>query len=303
MEQNDVIIYSVKIDQTELIKQASELQTSIDNLVSEQKKLSESGEKNTATFQENASILRVLKREQADVNRQLDNSVKAFNASNGSISQQRANLSVLTKQYNDMSKEQRENTAVGGALQKQIKALSDELKKNESAIGDNRRNVGNYEGAITKVLGSFGGLGKALAGARTGMLGFNAATAANPIGALLALLIPIINAFLKFQPVVDATNVAMGVINATIEVLIARAGKLVDAFKALLSGDFSAAGDALAETFTGIGSAISEAAGAGAEYARTQKQISDQNQILAIQNAEAEKQITLSSPSLHECRA
>ncbi|KAA3438479.1 hypothetical protein [Rufibacter hautae] len=66
----------------------------------------------------------------------------------GSNNQMRAQLLSLTQQYNALSKEERENAEIGGVLQKQIRELSDALKENESAVGDNRRNVGNYAGSI-----------------------------------------------------------------------------------------------------------------------------------------------------------
>jgi ABC-type transporter Mla subunit MlaD len=110
----EALLFAVKIDQTDAIKQTTELTKSIQELTAVQKDLDASGQKNTEVYAENAAILRSLKKEQSDVNRFLDNSVKAFNAANGSINQQRANLSLLTQGYNNLSKEERENEQVGG---------------------------------------------------------------------------------------------------------------------------------------------------------------------------------------------
>lgn len=89
-----------------------------------------------------------LRKEQRSLVKQIDQVNKATNAAEGSNEQLRAQLGLLTTQYNKLSKEQRENTKEGRRLQKQTKALSKELKKNESAVGDNRRNVGNYTQSI-----------------------------------------------------------------------------------------------------------------------------------------------------------
>jgi DNA repair exonuclease SbcCD ATPase subunit len=78
---------------------------------------------------------------------------KALNSNAGSNDQLKAKLALLTKEYNSLSEEQRENTAGGKQLQSEILGLTEKLKGNEKAVGDNRRNVGNYEQAITSALG------------------------------------------------------------------------------------------------------------------------------------------------------
>jgi chromosome segregation ATPase len=87
-------------------------------------------------------------------NKEYANNKTVVDAATGSNEQLRARLSLLTKEYNGLSKEQRENSASGKQMQATIKTLSDKLKENEKAVGDNRRNVGNYEEAIKKALGS-----------------------------------------------------------------------------------------------------------------------------------------------------
>lgn len=58
--------------------------------------------------------------------------------------QLKAQLSILTAQYNKLTTEEQKNTKEGQALQKQVLKITEELKANEKAVGDNRRNVGNY---------------------------------------------------------------------------------------------------------------------------------------------------------------
>jgi len=83
--------------------------------------------------------------------------VKTYNkflkAEIGSNTELRAQLKILTARYNGLSEEQRDNTAAGKALGKNILDITNKLKLNESAVGDNRRNVGNYGAAVGKVLG------------------------------------------------------------------------------------------------------------------------------------------------------
>jgi len=79
--------------------------------------------------------------------------ITANTAQEGSLVQLRAQLSALTAQYAFLSKEEKANIEVGGALEKQIRETSDELKRQESALGNNTRNVGNYKDALGNIDG------------------------------------------------------------------------------------------------------------------------------------------------------
>jgi len=86
--------------------------------------------------------------------KEVDQYNTALNAELGSNEQLKAQLGILTKEYNSLSAEQRENTEEGQQLTTQIKDITDKLKDNESAVGDNRRNVGNYSESIQDALGN-----------------------------------------------------------------------------------------------------------------------------------------------------
>ena len=95
--------------------------------------------------------------------RELNNYKAATDTNLGSNERMKAQLAILTKQYNSLSQEERENTVAGKEMGKNILDLTNKLKQNESAVGDNRRNVGNYVGAlnnlktsILNVAGAFG---------------------------------------------------------------------------------------------------------------------------------------------------
>lgn len=86
----------------------------------------------------------------------------------GSNTQLRAQLGILTSQYNELSKVER-NSAKGTELRDKIKGVSDELKENEKAIGDTRRNVGNYSEAILDAAGKTGLFGGGVSQVTTAM--------------------------------------------------------------------------------------------------------------------------------------
>lgn len=71
----------------------------------------------------------------------------------GSIKQLRQQLNLLTRSYDSLSKEERENAQVGQVLLRTIKKQREEVFKLEQATGRSQRNVGNY----TSALGGLGG--------------------------------------------------------------------------------------------------------------------------------------------------
>jgi hypothetical protein len=302
---DEAILFSIKIDQTDAIKQTAELTKDIDALVAKQKELDAAGEKNSVTYAENAALIRGLKKEQSDMNRFIDNSVKSFNAANGSINQQRANLSLLTQGYNQLSKEERDNENVGGKLQKQIKALSDELKKNEGAIGDNRRNVGGYQTAIegaSKSLNLFGvDLGALKDGLETAKNGidftkksfssFNGVLKASFIGVILLLVTGLIAAFTKFEPIMDKLNGIFSGLNAVLDVFVERLTRVGRGLVEIFSGNFAEGIDMVRDSFDGMGTAMANNYTEAVKLAQALDDLGDRQLAQIVINAEAKKSI------------
>jgi TP901 family phage tail tape measure protein len=104
-----------------------------------------------------------LRKEGASLQRQLLNTSKATNEAEGSNEQLKAQLGLLTQEYNKLSRAEKQNEKAGGELQLRIRSISDELKGTESALGNNTRNVGNYASA-------FDGLGLSIGGVSASML-------------------------------------------------------------------------------------------------------------------------------------
>jgi myosin heavy subunit len=72
----------------------------------------------------------------------------------GSINEMRKTLSGLTKEYNALSKAERESET-GTALQTKINSLSGELKTLEGGVGNFTRNVGDYTNKVYDALQKF----------------------------------------------------------------------------------------------------------------------------------------------------
>lgn len=129
-----------------------------------------------------------------------------LNSQEGSVDALRAQLAKNTKELNAMSAATRNNTDEGKALVTETKEISDKLKEMEKAVGDNRRNVGNYAESIQEAMSSTQGLSGATAAMATSLSGgvnilktFNATLKANPILAIVSVILVLISTVEKLM--------------------------------------------------------------------------------------------------------
>lgn len=182
---------------------------------------------NKSVKQLEGALLRVTQAEQA-LGANIQDIVKNYDASNKSIDQNRKVLNALTAEYNKLGKEGREKLAPS------IKQISDELKKQEGAIGDTRRNVGNYKEAITSAFGELKGFGgqlvsvgqniggavNAFKAAEGGVKGFGAALATTGLPLIIMGVNALTEAFSSFKPVADAVENTLTALSAGFRALI-----------------------------------------------------------------------------------
>ncbi|CAB4152332.1 hypothetical protein UFOVP606_5 [uncultured Caudovirales phage] len=141
-------IIKITLDVADSTKRAVELSKEIKSLNAEQANLRKSGKDTGLSFQQNKVQLAALTTEMRETQKTIKNLNIANKDNAGSNEVMRAQLSLLTAEYNKLSAAEREGTTQGIDTGKEIARLSSELKKNESAVGDNRRNVGNYGDAL-----------------------------------------------------------------------------------------------------------------------------------------------------------
>jgi len=156
----------------------------------------------------------------------------------------KAELSLLTVQYNNLTTEEQRNTAAGQKMGSQIRALSNELKANESAVGNNARNVGNYTESIKEALVSLTGSVPALGGFKNGLngitngfkaagggvKGFGTALATLGLPLIIAGVSALVGVLKSFKPVADAVEEAVTAVKAAFGALIS-GGSIMEAVK------------------------------------------------------------------------
>lgn len=176
----------------------------------------------------------------ADNNAEIKANATLLTSQEGSVNALRAQLAKNTKELNAMSAETRNNTEAGKKLATETKEISDRLKEMEKAVGDNRRNVGNYAESVQEALSNTKGLSGAtgaLASNMTGAVGsvkaFTAALMANPIVAIVGLILTLISTVEKLMKrnTEMATNLKAAF--APFEVIFSR---ILDGITNLLNG-------------------------------------------------------------------
>lgn len=87
-----------------------------------------------------------------ELSKEIQNNIKTEREQEGSLRSLRAELSNATKEYDSLSRAEREG-AKGKALEKHINKITNELKEAEEQTGRFQRSVGNYENSIKSALG------------------------------------------------------------------------------------------------------------------------------------------------------
>jgi hypothetical protein len=280
-EETKSILLQVKIDADKEQQKIVDLEKQIRLVRKEEQELAKTVKEAGSATDEQISkqlqlkgTLKELTTEQRASQNVVQNLNKINQAQSGSITQLRAELSVLTKAWNDLSEEERENAEVGGKLQAKTKATSDQLKQLEAKVGDTRRQVGDYTGGIlnavdgTGLLATITGKMKGVQEAYTATLNITRASivgnvsalkllklalAATGIGAVLLLLGGLISFLTRTQEGLDKVSVVTKSFTTVIGALTDRVSAIGKAMFDWFS-DIENAGD----LFTKLGDIIKE---------------------------------------------
>lgn len=157
-------IISVKFDSQQAVKGLMQLNQQIEQNNTDLKEMASAGQKGTKAYAQLEQETKALKNQKRDLSQMVQNEVKQQTTLDGSLRQLRAELSNLTKQYDALSKAERENVNVGGRLKNQINQVTKEIKNAEEGTQRYYRNVGNYQNAILGALGINGRFANSLMG-------------------------------------------------------------------------------------------------------------------------------------------
>lgn len=195
----DEIIIDVQVNTEEVQKKLSEAIVEVKRLRKEQKDLNDiikaGNDTNGESAKRLAEVEANLKKQQAAVKSNtaaLQVANKEINTQNMTLDEQRQLLGQLQKAYGGLTPEQQKSTKTGKLLSDQINTLNESVKAQEAAIGDHRRNVGNYTESVVQAFDKAGvGVGS--------FMGKLKAFFANPwailVGAIVTALKALVDAF------------------------------------------------------------------------------------------------------------
>lgn len=133
------------------LKEIAKLREHVDGLKVAQGELDRTTEEGRLEYERLSAEIKANNAELSKHQQAVKKAAEAKKEEEGSIKQLRAQLSSATAEYVRMSTAEREG-ASGKEMSEKIRKTSDELKELEKVLGDNRRNVGNYDEAIKKAM-------------------------------------------------------------------------------------------------------------------------------------------------------
>lgn len=232
----------------------------------------------------------------SDNNREIKTNTTLLNSQEDSVDALRAQLAKNTKELNAMSAATRNNTDEGQKLVTETKEISDRLKDMEKAVGDNRRNVGNYAESIQEAMSSTKGLSGATAAMATSLSGgvnilkvFNATLRANPILAVVSVILVLVSTVEKLMKRNSEMAANLKAAFAPFEVIFSR---ILDGVTELLGG-VAKAFEWITEKVVNLLSSIGLITEETTKAANAAKALTKQE--LAIYEAETNNLVTLSA--------
>lgn len=232
----------------------------------------------------------------SDNNREIKTNTTLLNSQEDSVDALRAQLAKNTKELNAMSAATRNNTDEGQKLVTETKEISDKLKDMEKAVGDNRRNVGNYAESIQEAMSSTKGLSGATAAMATSLSGgvnvlkvFNATLKANPILAVVSVILVLVSTVEKLMKRNSEMAANLKAAFAPFEVIFSR---ILDGITNLLGG-VAKAFEWITEKVVNLLSSIGLITEGTTKAANAAKALTKQE--LAIYEAETNNLVTLSA--------
>nr|DAU02505.1 MAG TPA: tail length tape measure protein [Caudoviricetes sp.] len=232
----------------------------------------------------------------SDNNREIKTNMTLLNSQEDSVDALRAQLAKNTRELNSMSAATRNNTDEGQKLVTETKEISDRLKDMEKAVGDNRRNVGNYAESIQEAMSSTQGLSGATAAMATSLSGgvnalkmFNATLKANPVLAVVSVILVLVSTVEKLMKRNSEMAANLKEAFAPFEVIFSR---ILDGVTELLGG-VAKAFEWISEKVVNLLSSIGLITEETTKAANATKALTKQE--LAIYEAETNNLVTLSA--------
>ena len=312
--ENEIVI-QVEIDSATVKKELAYATAELQNMKQAQSQLNAEFKAGKRTAEEYGTITADNKKKMTELAAEIKNKTALVAAasieeikSNATLDQKRAALNALQKAYGSLTEEQRNAEIQGKTLTERIKDLSDAVKEEESAIGDNRRNVGNYAEALRSVIpgagkvsgalttlkkvamlaaGGFGALAAGVKAALASMLKFLATPAGMIIAAIAVALGAVVKAFQKLNEQIKLNDEASTGLARVYAVTIQ---PIVDTMTKIF-GKLADVVGKVANKFADWASQLTGAAKTADDYVKSIDNLEEAERQYTVQSAERSKQV------------
>ena len=145
METEKTVLLNVGIQAKEALKELAELRIKSDELKSAQKQLDKTTTDGRVQYEALGQQIKAVNSAANDRQKTIQNEIKAQNQQEGSIQKLKAELSLMTAQYNNLSGAEAKSGKQGAFLAAAIADTSKQLSEAEQELGNYHRQVGDYE--------------------------------------------------------------------------------------------------------------------------------------------------------------
>ena len=145
------VVVKLSVLPSEAIKGIQDARKALEIYINANKQLEAQGQKNSKRYVANAAAIKNLNTVISQNQKLLQDSINEQKHNGDSLNALRAQLAAVTKQFDDLSKTERES-AKGVDMLKHIQELTDEISEIEQNTKRFHRNVGNYGDAIQSAI-------------------------------------------------------------------------------------------------------------------------------------------------------
>ena len=209
---NKKVIVRVDIDTAAYAKELKIINSVTADMVKQNAAFKKSGDILNPTFISNKLAIAANNKEISDLVRVINNAEKANGHFTGSENQLKAALSAATYEWSKESEVTEEARKRKAALGEQVLSLSNALKTNETAVGNNYRRVGEYKQSIMDAYKEMGILKKEVT-----QIGFVMATSMTKIDKASSSLDNMTKAGLTGTPAFAKVKSELAELNSTLE--------------------------------------------------------------------------------------
>lgn len=217
-------ILEVVVDNNKAVAAISEYNRLIDEQRQKQQQLAKDYKEGKISQSEyykalaqNKEETKAYSRQVQELSKEVQNNIKMDTEKAGSLRALRAELSNVTKAYDELSEEERKS-AKGLELKAKIQDITTQLKNSEAETGRFYRNVGNYADsfveAFTRMGGSAGGVVGPINNAKMALGALSKTPVIAILGALVTVIQKVIQNLKSSEATMNSVTVALAPLNA-----------------------------------------------------------------------------------------